>query len=71
MPIQSSYLRFTPKGYGNYILFEKFKEEGLYNKIQSLFKLTKFSGIFSIEFLRDENDHFYFLEINFLELCSY
>lgn len=65
MPIQSSYLRFTPKGYGNYILFEKFKEEGLYNKIQSLFKLTKFSGIFSIEFLRDENDHFYFLEINF------
>ena len=65
MPIRSSYLRFTPKGYGNYILFEKFKEEGLYNKIQSLFKLTKFSGIFSIEFLRDENDHFYFLEILF------
>ena len=65
MPIQSSYIRFTDKSYGNYILFEKFKEHNLYPKIQALFKKTRFSGIFSIEFLRDMNDHFYFLEINF------
>lgn len=65
MPIQSSYLRFSPKSYGNYVLFEDYKEHELYNKIQELFKKTKFSGIFSIEFLRDQDDHFYFLEINF------
>ena len=34
-------------------------------KIQTMFKKTGFSGIFSMEFLRDKNDHFYFLEINF------
>lgn len=65
MPIQSSYLRFSPKSYGNYVLFEEYKEYELYKKIQELFKKTKFSGIFSIEFLRDQDDHFYFLEINF------
>lgn len=65
MPIQSSYIRFSSMSYGNYILFEKFKELDLFDKIQELFKKTKFSGIFSIEFLRDKNDHFYFLEINF------
>ena len=65
MPIQSSYIRFTPQGYGNYILFEKFKEDNLFDKIHALFKLTNFSGIFSIEFLKDENDKYYFLEINF------
>ena len=65
MPIQSSYLRFSSKSYGNYVMFEKFKEQDLYKKIHELFKKTKFSGIFSIEFLRDQDDHFYFLEINF------
>jgi D-aspartate ligase len=65
MPIQSSYIRFSDKSYGNYILFELFKEHDLYEKIHTLFRKTRFSGIFSIEFLRDRNDHFYFLEINF------
>ena len=65
MPIQSSYLRFSSMSYGNYIQFEKFKEFGLFDKIQALFKKTHFSGVFSIEFLRDQKDHFYFLEINF------
>lgn len=65
MPIQSSYLRFTPKSYGNYILFEKYKETALYDKIQALFKKTHFTGVFSIEFLKDKKGNFYFLEINF------
>lgn len=65
MPIQSSYLRFTPKSYGNYILFEKFKEIALYDKIHELFKKTHFTGVFSIEFLKDKKGNFYFLEINF------
>jgi D-aspartate ligase len=65
MPIQSSYIRFSSMSYGNYILFEKYKEQELFEKIHALFKKTHFSGVFSIEFLRDQNDHFYFLEINF------
>lgn len=65
IPIQSEYIRFTPDAYGNYILFQKFKEHNLYDKMKALFKKTKFSGIFSIEFLRDKDDNFYFLEINF------
>lgn len=65
IPIQSSYIRFSSMSYGNYIQFEKFKELELFDRIHELFKRTHFSGVFSIEFLRDRNDHFYFLEINF------
>ncbi len=65
LPIQSEYLRFTPSAYGNYIYFQKYKEYGLLPKIQAMFKETGYSGIFSMEFLRDSNDNLYFLEINF------
>lgn len=65
LPIQSEYIRFTPSAYGNYIYFQKYKEMDLLPLIQSIFKKTKFSGVFSMEFLRDKDDKFYFLEINF------
>ncbi len=65
LPIQSEYIRFTPSAYGNYIYFQKYKEYGLLPKIQAMFKETGYSGIFSMEFLRDSNDNLYFLEINF------
>ena len=65
LPIQSEYIRFTPSAYGNYIYFQKYKEMDLLPKIQTIFKKTGFSGVFSMEFLRDKDDNFYFLEINF------
>lgn len=65
IPIQSEYIRFTPDAYGNYILFQRFKEYSIFEKMKALFKKTNYSGIFSIEFLRDKDDNFYFLEINF------
>ena len=65
IPIQSEYIRFTPSAYGNYIFFQKYKEMSLLPKIQTIFKKTGFSGVFSMEFLRDKDDNFYFLEINF------
>ena len=65
LPIQSEYIRFTPSAYGNYIYFQKYKEMELLPKIQTIFKKTGFSGVFSMEFLRDKDDNFYFLEINF------
>lgn len=65
LPIQSEYLRFTPSAYGNYIYFQKYKEIELLPKIKEIFKKTGYTGIFSMEFLRDKDDKFYFLEINF------
>ena len=65
LPIQSEYIRFTPSAYGNFIYFQRYKESELLPKIQAMFKKTGFSGVFSMEFLRDSNDNFYFLEINF------
>lgn len=65
LPVQAKYLRFTDKSYGNYIFFEKMKELDLLEKIKKLMKKTQYSGIFEIEFLRDKDDHFYFLEVNF------
>ena len=65
LPIQSEYIRFTPSAYGNYIYFQKYKEMNLLPKIQTIFKKTGYSGVFSMEFLRDKDDNFYFLEINF------
>lgn len=65
LPIQSEYIRFTPSAYGNYIYFQKYKEMDLLPKIQTIFKKTGYSGVFSMEFLRDKDDNFYFLEINF------
>lgn len=34
-------------------------------KIKKIFEKTRFSGIFSMEFLVDQNENHYFLEINF------
>ena len=65
LPIQSEYIRFTPDAYGNYIYFQPYKEKDLLPKIKEMFKKTGFSGVFSMEFLRDKDDNFYFLEINF------
>lgn len=65
LPIQSEYIRFTPSAYGNYIYFQQYKEMDLLPKIKSIFSRIGFSGVFSMEFLRDKDDHFYFLEINF------
>lgn len=65
LPIQSEYIRFTADAYGNYIYFQPYKEMDLLPKIKAMFKKIGFSGVFSMEFLRDKDDHFYFLEINF------
>lgn len=65
MPIQSSYIRFSPTSYGNYVLFEQYKESELYDKIHSLFQKTCFSGVFCLEFIKGKDGNFYFLEINY------
>ena len=37
----------------------------LEDKLDKMFKIIGFEGIFSVEFLVDKNDNYYFLEINF------
>lgn len=65
IPIQSEYIRFNPSAYGNYILFKQFEDTQIFKQMEVLFDKTRFTGIFSIEFLRDKNNNLYFLEINF------
>lgn len=65
MPFKVNYLRFTESAYGNYMSVSPFCDQELKNKIQALFRKTKFSGIFSIEFLITNDDKLKFLEINF------
>lgn len=65
MPNTSEYLRFTPKGYGQYMLIKPFEDEEVRNKIQNVLKTAHYSGVFEVEILLDKNDHLWFLEVNF------
>lgn len=66
IPIQGGYYRLPADAYGTYLHFEK--NEADPKIIESLKKMIEeigFEGVFEIEFLIDENDVMYFLEINF------
>ena len=65
MPYACSYYRFRPDSYGNYMYFFPFTDEKLIEHIKRLIKQVHFTGIFCIEFLIDNNDELYFLEVNF------
>lgn len=65
IPYQTSYIRFTPKSYGNYMYLKPMEEKGVFKQIQDILREAKFTGIFSVEYLVDQNDQFYFLEVNF------
>ncbi len=65
MPFKVNYLRFTDKAYGNFMVVNIFDDDELKAKITKLFRKTKFSGIFSIEFLITKTGSLKFLEINF------
>lgn len=65
IPINSFYHRLFDKSYGYYYYFTQFDNKDLTEKISLMLQKAKFTGIFSVEFLVDENDQLYFLEINF------
>ena len=65
IPYGCSYYRMTPESYGNYMYFYPFKDETLLKKIQELIKLSNYSGVFCIEFLKGTDGQFYFLEVNY------
>lgn len=65
MPYKAEYIRYYNNSYGHYMNMVPFKDEDLIGKIKKLFKLTKYNGIFEIEFMKGPDGKYYFLEINF------
>lgn len=64
-PFVNDYIRLYDNSYGHYMTFRPFDDEILKEKLKKLFKLTKYNGIFEVEFMQGPNDEQYFLEINF------
>ena len=55
----------TNTGYLKYVSFSEFSENGLLQKCISFIREVGYTGLFSMEFLRDKYGNDYFMEINF------
>lgn len=64
MPYKADYIRYYNNSYGHYMSMIPFGDGEFRKKIEDLFKLTKFNGIFEIEFMKGPDGKSYFLEIN-------
>lgn len=65
IPYYSSYLRFSDLSYGGYMELKPFEECEVYKQIRRILKEIGFTGIFEAEFLVDNDNNYWFLEINF------
>ena len=65
IPYYSSYLRFSDLSYGGYMELKPFEEGKIYKQICSILQEVGYTGIFEVEFLIDDNDDKWFLEVNF------
>ena len=63
--ISSDYLYVKKGAYSNYMKVVPPFHPELESKLSKMFEMIGFDGIFSVEFLVDKNDNYYFLEINF------
>lgn len=63
--IASNYKYILPDRYSHYMDVFTFHNEQIQKSLEGMFAEIGFEGIFSVEFLVDENDNLYFLEINF------
>ncbi len=64
-PLQTQYLRMTEEAYGTYMKVWEFEDKKIKDQLEAFFAKVPFSGIVSVEFLIDQNDKLYFLEVNF------
>lgn len=64
IPFLFEYIRYYNNSYGHYMTVTPVIWDLLMEKIHNLFKLTKYNGIFEIEFMKGPNDENFFLEIN-------
>lgn len=60
----ANYLRFSDISYGGYMVMHPLDRKEVYEQLKNMLQEIGFDGIFCIEFLIDENDDLYFLEIN-------
>lgn len=65
LSIASNYKYILPDSFSTYMNIWKFNDEPLRKKINVLMEKIRFEGIFCIEFLIDEKNEMYFLEVNF------
>lgn len=63
--IASDYKYVLPDRYSYYMNVFNFRNDKLQKALEEIFAEIGFEGIFSIEFLVDQNGNMYFLEINF------
>ena len=64
-PLRCEYLRMTDTSYGTYMRFWEFDDQKVLDQLGQFFSKVPFTGIVSVEFLIDQNDDLYFLEVNF------
>lgn len=65
LPYVMKYLRYTANSFGGYVKLEKVEECDFKKQIRELVKLTKYKGLFSVEFILGKDGTPYFTEINF------
>lgn len=65
IPYAISFFRSTPQGYGHYMYCKPFEDEELKTKLKAIIKECHYTGCFEIEFLIDQEDRLWFLEVNF------
>lgn len=63
--IASKYTYILPDYYSMEMVISNFDDENLKNSFQKIFSEIGYEGIFSAEFMIDENNNLWFLEINF------
>ena len=63
--IASTYNYQLEDSYSPYMTVGSLRDASLKEKIQNMIEEVGFEGIFEVEFLRDQDDSLYFLEINF------
>lgn len=63
--IASDYRYILPDTYSCFLNVFNFNNDRIKEKLEGMFEEVGFEGIFSVEFLVDDNDQLYFCEINF------
>lgn len=65
IPYKISYLRTSEEGFGHYMYCKPLTDEKLLAQLKAIIRECHYTGCFEIEFLIDQEDKLWFLEVNF------
>jgi D-aspartate ligase len=65
IPYKITYLRSSSSSYGHYMKVETFNDESLFLQIKRIIEAARYEGCFEVEFLIDQENRIWFLEVNF------